>query len=277
MIPGEAGGTPPGAESELRDEGALGALRSYYRLSRSAVYGILLALPLLLLYELLVVWVNLSAAIPARNAADVWLRRLLSGLGVQGSLAVTALLVAGALLYLLREMRLRPLPIIGRYFPWMLAESSVLALAFGSVVGGLTALLLGPLAGIGPGEAAVLAPVSLASQGLSFGQQLVLSLGAGLYEELIFRVLLIPAIALVLERLAGQPPRRAVGIAVLVSALLFSLLHYVGPLGDELALGSFTFRFLGGLAFSLIFVLRGFGIVCWTHALYDVFLLLSRA
>lgn len=104
----------------------------------------------------------------------------------------------------------------------------------------------------------------------------MLSLGAGLYEELVFRVLLIPAIALGLERLAGQPERRAVGIAVLASALLFSLTHYLGPLGDAWALGSLVFRFLGGLAFSVIFVLRGFGIVTWTHALYDVFLLLAR-
>jgi hypothetical protein len=57
-------------------------------------------------------------------------------------------------------------------------------------------------------------------------------------------------------------------------ALLFSAFHYVGAYGDRWELQSFTFRFVGGLAFSALYLLRGFGITAWTHALYDVFLLL---
>ena len=63
-------------------------------------------------------------------------------------------------------------------------------------------------------------------------------------------------------------------VAVVLSALIFSAFHYIGPFGDILALPSFLFRAIGGLLFSLIYVLRGFGIVAWTHALYDVGLLL---
>ena len=66
------------------------------------------------------------------------------------------------------------------------------------------------------------------------------------------------------------------GVAVLASALLFSLAHYIGPLGDGIDAASFIFRFLGGLAFSAIYALRGFGIVSWTHALYDLGLYLLR-
>ena len=62
--------------------------------------------------------------------------------------------------------------------------------------------------------------------------------------------------------------------AVVISALIFSAFHYIGPFGDLLDLQSFTFRMLSGLAFSGLFVLRGFGVTAWTHALYDSFLLL---
>jgi hypothetical protein len=62
--------------------------------------------------------------------------------------------------------------------------------------------------------------------------------------------------------------------AAILAALLFSAFHYVGPYAYPLELQSFTFRFLAGLAFSGLYLVRGFGIAAWTHALYDVFLVL---
>jgi hypothetical protein len=50
----------------------------------------------------------------------------------------------------------------------------------------------------------------------------------------------------------------------------------VGPFGDRLEVGSFVFRTVAGLAFSGLYVTRGFGITAWTHALYDIFLLVAR-
>jgi hypothetical protein len=62
--------------------------------------------------------------------------------------------------------------------------------------------------------------------------------------------------------------------AILLGALLFSAFHYVGPFGDPLELGSFTFRMVAGLLLNGLYLARGFGIAAWTHALYDVFLVL---
>jgi hypothetical protein len=66
------------------------------------------------------------------------------------------------------------------------------------------------------------------------------------------------------------------GVASLVGALVFAAAHYVGAYGDAFTLASFTFRALAGLFFSVLFVLRGFGIAAWTHALYDVMVLVVR-
>jgi hypothetical protein len=63
--------------------------------------------------------------------------------------------------------------------------------------------------------------------------------------------------------------------AVAVGALIFAAFHYIGPYGDRLQLASFTFRTVAGVLFSGLFLLRGFGITAWTHALYDVFLALG--
>ena len=60
--------------------------------------------------------------------------------------------------------------------------------------------------------------------------------------------------------------------ATVLGALIFAAFHYIGPYADQLDLGSFTFRAVAGLLFSGLYLLRGFGITAWTHALYDVFL-----
>jgi hypothetical protein len=79
-----------------------------------------------------------------------------------------------------------------------------------------------------------------------------------------------------LARRAFRWSRLASGLfATLVGALVFSAFHYVGPLGDPLELGSFTFRAVAGVLFSGLYLTRGFGITAWTHALYDVLLVLG--
>jgi membrane protease YdiL (CAAX protease family) len=99
-------------------------------------------------------------------------------------------------------------------------------------------------------------------------------LGAGIYEELLFRVLLVSGIA-ALGLALGLRKALAVGLGIVLSALIFSAFHYLGPFGDALTLPSFTFRTIAGLLLSGLYVARGFGIAAWTHALYDVGLALA--
>ena len=63
---------------------------------------------------------------------------------------------------------------------------------------------------------------------------------------------------------------RALIYAALISAVLFSIAHYVGPLGDPISLTSFVFRTLAGLYLAAVFHVRGFAVAAWTHAFYDV-------
>jgi hypothetical protein len=128
------------------------------------------------------------------------------------------------------------------------------------------------------------APIT--SQGPFVG--LVMSLGAGFYEELAFRVLLFGLGAKLLVRLFAHEPYalesnapqrltvRAFLVAAvwaLVSAAVFSGVHYVGAFGDPFALPSFVFRVTLGLVLTLIFVTRGFAAAVWAHAFYDIWVL----
>jgi membrane protease YdiL (CAAX protease family) len=59
-------------------------------------------------------------------------------------------------------------------------------------------------------------------------------------------------------------------VAIIVTSLLFSAAHYIGPHGESFGLFTFVFRFVAGLFFGLLFVFRGFGIAAGSHAGYDV-------
>jgi len=239
---------------------------SYWQASRAPRYSLLFALPLLVFYQVLAVWL---AAGPrsVRNGADVILQSLFTALaGTWGPLLFMLCLIGGGLWLVARDTRAHSSRLRRRVFFGMLAESLLLALAFGIVVGGVTSGVLGLL------HTLALAPAA----GLDWWTRLMVSLGAGIYEELLFRVLLVTALAAAARTLLGWTPFTAGIAATVLGAAIFSAFHYIGPYGDRLQIYSFVFRMIAGLFFSALYLLRGFGITAWTHALYDVSLLLLQ-
>ena len=238
---------------------------SYWRAAREPRYSLTFALPLLLLYEGLAAASSQSAIAGVRNGADVLLKTMFLALGGRNGLVAFGLLALGACVALvIRDLRRHPGPLSSRVLGGMMIESVVYAGAFGAVAGVLTTLLLHPALASVQGSGASLERLPLMTQ-------LVVSLGAGIYEELLFRVLLVSGLT---SAAMAVPVLRsaASGFAIVVAALIFSTFHYVGPYGDALALPSFTFRVVAGLLFSGLYVARGFGITAWTHALYDILL-----
>jgi hypothetical protein len=239
---------------------------SYFALSRSHRYSILFALPLLLGYEALAAMLARPGHAELRNGADAMLRAAFTAVaGARGPLifmAAIILLGVGLVVRDLRASRDRIRPIV---FLGMIGEAALLAGIFGFVIGMTTAKLLGSLHALSIGPLAQ----------TSWPTRLMLSLGAGLYEELFFRVLLVTGIAAGARVVLGLGRRASGIIAAVVGAFIFSAFHYIGPYGDQLQLQSFVFRMLSGLAFSALYLVRGFGITAWTHAMYDAFLLLA--
>jgi CAAX prenyl protease-like protein len=242
----------------------------YWRAARAPRYSLTFAFPLLVAYEALAFTLSHDSLAGVRNGADVLLKSVFVMLGGRnGLLAFGALLVGTGVVLVWRDRR-RSGPIEARVFLGMAVESVLYALVFGLVTGTLTGLLLRRL-----GTAALAAGAGAAQERIGLTTQLMISLGAGIYEELLFRVLLVGVLAGVARRLFGWRPWAAGIFATVVGALIFSAFHYVGPYGDRLELGSFTFRTIAGVLFSGLYLLRGFGITAWTHALYDVFLALA--
>ncbi|MBX3395412.1 MAG: CPBP family intramembrane metalloprotease [Phycisphaerae bacterium] len=106
--------------------------------------------------------------------------------------------------------------------------------------------------------------------------ELLLSVGAGIYEELVFRLIIIGLLNLLLIDICGMKKVAGVAVAIIVSSLLFALHHYP-PIGSDLTYtaGEFAFRTLAGAYLAAIFAFRGFGLAVGCHTMYDVFAFLA--
>lgn len=105
---------------------------------------------------------------------------------------------------------------------------------------------------------------------------LIFSIGAGIYEELVFRLILFTYLSLILRDAFQMSPMTCGLLMVVISAVLFSLYHYLSPY-EGFQVHSFTFRTLAGIYFGVIFLTRGFGITAGVHAAYDVLIVALAA
>jgi hypothetical protein len=247
----------------------------YLREGSGPLADLALTLPIFVIYHLGVVWMDVQ------NAADIVTRELKSlassSLPLYSALTLTiGVVFAGILLVLGRGHTLR-----WQRFALVACEGVLYAVAMrlvASYVVGKVHLASGlslqqVVGGLSPSPPT---PGALeATPG--FFTASVLSLGAGLYEEIAFRVGLYGigrrlVLAMMPEALPGQRAMASVAWAALAAAV-FSGWHYLGQFGEPFELRSFVFRWVCGVVFTLIYVFRGFAPVVWTHALYDLWVL----
>ncbi|MGH7520882.1 MAG: CPBP family intramembrane glutamic endopeptidase [Gemmatimonadales bacterium] len=243
-------------------------IATYSQASRAPRYSLLFALPLLITYQVLAVIVPPGpGGVDVRNGADVMLQAVFVWLaGAWGPRLFMLCLIGVGGWLIAKDIRTKGGKLSPAVLGGMLVESLCLSLVFGVVVSGLTVAVLGA-----PPPPMALGPVQ---ERLSRATMLMLSIGAGIYEELLFRVVLVGLLAWGAHKLLGWRPLAAGIAATVLGALIFSAFHYIGPFGDRFDIYSFVFRTIAGLFFSALYLTRGFGITAWTHALYDVFLLL---
>jgi membrane protease YdiL (CAAX protease family) len=213
-----------------------------------------LTLPIFVVYHLGVIF------LPVRNAADPVTSELRAlakhSLPTYAAITLAIGAVFVAVLFTMgRRQALEP-----KRFVWLGVEGALYAvimrLAGSYVVGSLR------LGGGAAGEDSVFSSV-------------VMALGAGFYEEIAFRVGIFGVGALVLRKLFGTGVKGFVLVAAwgVAEAIAFSAWHYTGALGDGWDAGSFVFRAVCGLVLTAIFAFRGFAPAVWTHAIYDLWVM----
>ncbi len=233
----------------------LSSLKTYFRNTNTLLYSYLISLPLLLMYEILILVSQPDSSQMVRISVDIWIKSLFSLVG-HDVLSITLIFVALLGIYILYHEREKLNTLHFSYFLTMLIEAAVYAYLLALLISQTLETLL---------QAIQVSPI----ESLTTLQQLALSLGAGLYEELFFRVILV-SLLIFLFKFIFNKKWLTIAAAVILAAVIFSAVHYIGSLGDPFTIGSFLFRFLFGLALNAIYIWRGFGMAAWTHALYDV-------
>lgn len=226
----------------------------YWTESRRPLAALVFLAPLLLIYEIGVLWYGGPHSEAIRNGADCWIRCGFEQVGLDHAWLPPALIISGLLLW--HRYVGDAWTISGETLVGMFAESLLFAF-FLVMIGQMTDFVFQSL-----GSPTLSVPNSAAARAITF-------VGAGIYEELLFRLCLLPA-CFGLFRLTGTSNGWAAVLAVLTTSLTFSMAHYIGPAADEMRLFSFTFRTLAGAFFATLFCVRGFGITVGCHAAYDL-------
>lgn len=221
-------------------------LSGYFRRSELPLHSLVFLLPLMALFEI-------GARFhPADPIAFHLLQVFFSQLGAEGRF-LPALLLVGILLSWH----------VARRDTWKVKTPTLWGMALES-----WALSL-PLFALGVAFSRWHIHVPLAGKnGDQWRIDTVLSIGAGIYEELVFRLMLMTALMVLLADILKMKRATASLLMVLISAILFSLYHYLGP--EPFQWRSFVFRTVAGIYFAGIFLTRGFGITAGCHIAYDI-------
>ena len=229
---------------------------SYCNVTKNIYYSLLFIFPMLFLYESMC-WIQyFGKSTEIRNGADVLIRQIIFGMG-NGSEIVYGLLliiVFFGVMFLNRRV-VKNGKLKFTFLLLMIVESLVWCIGFVIIMSVSEQLLL-----------------SIMERNI-IPEQFYLAIGAGIWEELLFRVGAIGLSLSFLTKVVGYSGIYSVIIAVIFSAVIFSLFHYLGPFGDNFAYKSFYLRTLAGIFLGSLYMFRGFGITVYTHIFYDMFII----
>lgn len=239
----------------------------YWSATKHPWAGVLFVVPLLTIYELGLYALGTTGPEALRNGADAWLRGALEVIGISPIYGAPALLIIILLIWAAVRREGWPSDKVGVWVG-MVGESALFAILLLALSQGTWQALMraGEVFGQPSQRIALL---QCGSEPEPMWGQIVSYLGAGIYEETLFRLLLFAGLVRLFAW--GESPRfSAIALAAFGSALVFAGAHHLGPHGDPFNAYVLSFRTFAGLYFAVLYQTRGFGIAVGAHAGYDV-------
>ena len=192
-----------------------------------------------------------------RNGADAFMRQILSIFGLIGLYWMSGLFFLAIIVtFLIQRKYWNETEVVGDYLIWMMFESFFWSIILFFFMSNINLFLMNP-----NGEYLI--------------QQITLAIGAGIYEEFFFRVLLILILSSLLALIFKWNKNTNKFVGMVIAAGIFSAFHFLGDFGDFFSFKIFMIRFLAGLILGLLYFFRGFGITAWSHAIYDIIILIK--
>lgn len=234
--------------------------RGYLKQATLPLASFVFLLPFIVLYE----WGTLHFAFdPSQNTeqrirAFIWMHQFFDALGATGKymppLAVAGILIAQH---------------IARNDPWQVKPNTLLGMFIESAAWATPLIAFGILL-----TRYVFHTVPLMTGQGDWRTMFVLSIGAGIYEELVFRLIGLTVLHIVIIDLFKVPKKAGYLAIVVITSVLFAQYHYWG--GERFTWQSFVFRTVAGAYFAVLFLFRGFGVTAFCHSAYDIMLVCLR-
>ena len=279
------------------------APESYLERTARPISAIIFLLPLIVFYEIGTFGINTDVLHQSqiRVVAFVWLQNLLESLGFGGKLAWVAPPLAVVVILMALQIT------SGK--PWRFWFGDVPPMAVECILLAVPLIVLTLFLNSPAGPAGAKGRVDWQQRGLQQAQpepppicsstqghwvlsstggpaaetsarpllaNLVTGIGAGIYEELVFRLILICLLMLLFHDILRLTHSSSIVLSVLISAALFSAYHHVDffsgqpNVTDPFNFTKFAFRTMAGIYFAALYAIRGFGITAGTHASYNI-------
>ena len=230
---------------------------SYLHDSRSALYSFIFTLPLFFIYETGILFLSNDDIVIIRNGADFLLRNILESFGIFGLYSLGVVFFIGfSVSYLIYFRSEDNKNIKAEYLFAMMIESIFWSAILYFLLSKFMLVLMNPI-------------------GKTIIQQVILAIGAGIYEEFLFRVILISGLSFVIGFIFLWNDILVKVSALIVSAGIFSAFHFFGDYGDFFSIELFLIRFVAGIILGLLYYFRGFGITATSHSIYDLIVLIN--
>lgn len=245
------------------------SLAAYWQRSQRPLSSLIFLLPLILLYDVGIIYFASSES----WSADIYARRLLRDFfdwfGVTGYYLPG--IIVGVVLICWHFARRDPWQFEPRLYGTMWVESLILALPLFVLA---MVIFREPVQPQIPPQALPEQWVLLLEGGpkITWQAKMVFSIGAGIYEELLFRLIAIALVHLIIVDVMKLPDHIGAIAAISVSAIMFALYHFSES--NPFHFLKFLFYTLAGIYLAGVYILRGFGIVAGTHAVYDILVVL---
>ena len=230
---------------------------SYFLQTRSSFYSFLFTIPLFFIYEVGIFFLSKDDILVVRNGADFLMRSILESFGIFGLYGLGAIFLIGFIItyiYFFNDKSNKS--IRADYLFIMIFESVCWALILYFLLSKFMLVLMNPI-------------------GKTITQQVTLAVGAGIYEEFFFRVMLISGLTGIIGFVFLWSEKVRKAAALIIAAGIFSAFHFVGDYGDYFSMELFLLRFFAGIVLGILYIARGFGITAYAHSIYDLIVLIQ--
>ena len=227
---------------------------SYFSYTRNSTISLMFIFPFFLMYEILAYFLFDTSDYVIRNSADIIFRDIFEIITNNTLITYNGLLLILIFSFIFYNFKNKSPKFTLSYIFFMFIEGIFFGLLLVFILNGFSVF-------------------NYSQQNyffIDYSFMFYSCLGAGIWEEILFRYLLLSSLIKVFKKIIDK--YSSIILSIFISALLFSMFHYIGSLGDVFNIYTFIVRFVGGIYLGIIYLYRGLGISMISHIIYDFIL-----